>query len=296
MSTTKNIWFIVGASSGFGEAIAREALSRGDAVIACSRKGTSLTDLGNKGALLLDLDVTAPDEALQAALDTAVLRFGHITHFINALGYLLQGPVEAVSASEAADSLHTNVLGVMNLCRLQVAYLRPRAASLGRKVIANFGSVGSWYGGPAWGHYAAAKWAVSGFTEALHEEGKDLGIEATVVEPGYFRTAFLREGGANRKAAARDMRAEYAGTNVEAFMQVLGSVNGKQPGDVVKGAKVIVDVLTGVGVGEGREIPIQLMLGKDCLDDVRGKIERTEKIIKDWENVIVSTDHDDMKK
>ncbi|KAI8623967.1 NAD(P)-binding protein [Xylariaceae sp. FL1651] len=288
---TGNVWFITGASSGFGRAIAEEALARGDAVAAASRRGTTLTDLGAAGALLLDLDATGDDAAITAAFQQAIDKFGKITHFINAPGYLLEGPAEGASAKDAFDSLNVNVLAIMNLTRLEIAYLRPRKSGY----IANFGSVGSWYGGPAFSHYAAAKWAVSGFTEGIHEEVKELGINATVVEPGYFRTEFLHPGGSNRKLVSNPLEAEYKGTGVEASRAALDAFNNHQPGNVVKGSKVIVDVLTGTGVAAGKAFPIRLVLGRDCMNDIHAKIARTQKLLKEWEDVIVSTDHDDVK-
>jgi NAD(P)-dependent dehydrogenase (short-subunit alcohol dehydrogenase family) len=65
------------------------------------------------------------------------------------------------------------VLGIINLCRLEVALLRRQQATRPGGVIANFGSVGSWYGGPSWVYYGATKWAISGFTEGLAAEVKD---------------------------------------------------------------------------------------------------------------------------
>ncbi|CAJ2500074.1 Uu.00g029270.m01.CDS01 [Anthostomella pinea] len=288
-----NVWFISGASSGFGKHIAQEALSRGDAVIATSRKGTTLKDLEAAGALLLDLDVTSDDATIQVAFQAAGDKHGAITHFVNAAGYILTGAIEAISAQEAFDSFNNNVLGVMNMSRNQVAYLRPRRAG---GVIANFGSVGSWYGGAAFAHYAAAKWAVSGFTESLHEEVKEFGIRATVIEPGYFRTGFLNEGGGNCRSPRNEMRDEYTGTGVAGVMDFLGQANRNQPGDVVKAARIIVDVLTGTGVAAGKEFPIRLLLGPDCVRDVKAKMARTEALIREWEPTITSTDHEDVKK
>ncbi|KAI1172494.1 hypothetical protein F4777DRAFT_512313 [Nemania sp. FL0916] len=289
---TGNVWFISGASSGFGKAIAEEALRRGDAVAASSRRGTTLKDLESQGALLLDLDVTKDDATITAAFQKAIDKFGKITHFINAPGYLLEGPAEGASAADALDSISVNVLAIMNLSRLQIAYLRPR----GGGYIANFGSVGSWHGGAAFSHYASAKWAVSGFTESLHEEVKELGIHATVIEPGYFRTSFLNEGGGNRKPTSNLLEAEYKGTAVDRTRSGLAFVNNKQRGDVVKGSKIIVDVLTGSGVAAGKEFPIRVVLGRDCMNDIRAKMARTEKLMQEWEDAIVSTDHDDVQK
>lgn len=308
--TSNNLWFIVGATSGFGLEIATQALARGDQVAATSRKATSsdkLKTLEAKGVLLLDLDATSPDSVLKKALKTTTQHFGrNITHFINAVGYILEGAAEEVSAEEGLRSITTNVLAVANLSRVETEYLRtarpgnksdtPAAAqSQFHGVIANFGSLGSWGGGPAFSHYAAAKWAVSGFTESLHAELQPFGIHAIVIEPGYFRTGFLNTGGGNRIIAARQLGDEYKGTGVEAVKQALARVNDNQPGDVVKGCKVIIDVLTGTGVAQGRERGVRLILGKDCVEGVRRKLAQTEKYLQEWEDVITKTDHDDVK-
>ncbi|KAI1319481.1 NAD(P)-binding protein [Xylariaceae sp. FL0255] len=284
-----------GASAGFGEAIAKEALARGDSIIASSRRGATLKHLEAAGALVLDLDVTSDDATLQAAMQKGIDKYGKITHFINAPGFLLSGPAEGASAKDAFDSFNVNVLAIMNLTRLQIAYLRPKGKEAGG-VIANFGSVGSWRGVPAAAHYASAKWAVSGFTESIHDEVKEFGINVTVIEPGYFRTSFLNPGGNNVRPVSNLLEAEYAGSGVEKLRNMLTAVDNNQPGDVVKGAKVIVDVLTGTGVAAGKEFPVRLLLGQDCINVVRAKMAQTEKLIEEWYDVSAHTDHDDVKK
>lgn len=92
---TGNVWFVTGASGGFGKAIAEEALRRGDKVVASSRRGTSLKDLESLGAMLLDLDATSEDATLSAAFQKAIDKYGKITHFINAPGYLLEARLKA---------------------------------------------------------------------------------------------------------------------------------------------------------------------------------------------------------
>lgn len=94
---TSNVWLITGASNGFGHAIALEALSRADKVVATSRNLSKMADLKEAGAFTLALDVTASDEVIQATLKQAIDTYGKITHLINAAGYVLEGPVEAAS-------------------------------------------------------------------------------------------------------------------------------------------------------------------------------------------------------
>jgi NADP-dependent 3-hydroxy acid dehydrogenase YdfG len=88
------VWFITASSSGFGQAIALEALSRGHKVIATARDTSSLTLLKEKGAAVMSVDVTADEETLAAKLKEANAIYGTITHVINAAGYILAGAIE----------------------------------------------------------------------------------------------------------------------------------------------------------------------------------------------------------
>ncbi|KAI5865437.1 estradiol 17-beta-dehydrogenase [Durotheca rogersii] len=282
---TGNVWFITGGSDGFGRAIALEALKRGDKVVATSRNLARMADLAAAGALTLALDVTADDATIQAALRKAIDAYGPITHCLNSAGYAIQGTIEELSAKEVADQFATNVLGTLNVTRNVLPIMRPRR----RGVIANFGSLWSWGGGPGLGPYVGTKWAVSGLTESLDAEVRALGLAAVVIEAGYFRTGIAA---GNRVTAARRLAAEYAGLALPAGAQ--GALEGRQPGDPAKGARVIVDALTRSGAAAGRDIPPRLVLGRDALRFIRDKLTATQRLLSEWEDVIVSTDYDDI--
>ncbi|KAI1283624.1 estradiol 17-beta-dehydrogenase [Xylaria sp. FL0933] len=286
-----NIWFIVGASSGFGRAIAHEALSRGDKVAAASRDPTKMTSLESAGAMTLKFDVTSDDAVVMDTMQKVVNVYGKITHCVNAAGYLLEGVIEAASQEEVNRIMATNVLGTITVSRCALRFLRPQ----GFGIIANFGSLASWEGGLAYGYYSTTKWAVSGFTESLNMECRPLGIAAVVIEPGYFRTEVLNEGGSHRLLMREQLESEYAEVGLAAQKEAIIKMNNNQLGDVTKGAKVIVDVLTQAGVGSGREIPLRLVLGSDALKGIRNKIKATEMLLRQWEDVIIRTDHDDAK-
>jgi NAD(P)-dependent dehydrogenase (short-subunit alcohol dehydrogenase family) len=88
------VFLITAASSGFGEAIAHEALSRGHHVIATARNKAKLDALQAAGAAVLDLDVTSDEATLAAIFQEASAIHGRITHVVNCAGYLLEGAVE----------------------------------------------------------------------------------------------------------------------------------------------------------------------------------------------------------
>jgi NADP-dependent 3-hydroxy acid dehydrogenase YdfG len=97
MTTQIPVWFITAASSGFGKAIALEALSRGHKVIASARSTSRISDLADAGADTMALDVTSPFSEIQKVAQAAKEKYGYINHLVNAAGYILVGAVEETS-------------------------------------------------------------------------------------------------------------------------------------------------------------------------------------------------------
>ncbi|RKU39777.1 hypothetical protein DL546_000885 [Coniochaeta pulveracea] len=288
------VWFITAASSGFGKSIALEALSRGHKVIATARDTSSLTLLQEKGAAVLSVDVNASEENLAAKLKEASEIHGKITHVVNPAGYILAGAVEEASQREVLNHYATNVFGVANIARAAAPYLRASAKEGdGPVAYAAFGSLGSYRSGAALAHYCSSKAAVSLLTEGLAEEWAPFGISVCCVEPGYTRTEFLStEAGKERRVVAKRSLEVYAEGPVAAYKGALDQFNGKQLGDVEKCARVIVDVLTQEGVGEGRKIPVRLPLGSDTLAAVKENAERELAMVREWESIAKLTDGD----
>lgn len=97
MTSEPPVWFITAASSGFGKYIALEALSRGHRVIASARSTSRITDLKEKGATTVTLDVTASQAEIEKVAKAANDQYGYINHLVNAAGYILVGAVEETS-------------------------------------------------------------------------------------------------------------------------------------------------------------------------------------------------------
>jgi NAD(P)-dependent dehydrogenase (short-subunit alcohol dehydrogenase family) len=117
------VWFITGASRGFGALIAAEALAQGDAVVATARDPNAVTArLGTHERLLATrLDVTSETEAHEAA-GQAVKKFGRIDVLVNNAGYGLLGAIEEASAKEVERLYATNVFGLLRHPRRAAAY------------------------------------------------------------------------------------------------------------------------------------------------------------------------------
>jgi NAD(P)-dependent dehydrogenase (short-subunit alcohol dehydrogenase family) len=123
---------------------------------------------------------------------------------------------------------------------------------------------------------------MEGFSEALAQEVRPLGIWVTIVEPGYFRTDFLD---ASSLGTEENVIADYEGT-AGAVRAHAVEVNHAQPGDPVKAAAAIVDIASAA------EPPVHLLLGTDCVALVEAKIEDLEADIEAWRPLSTSTDHD----
>ncbi|KAF5005728.1 hypothetical protein FDECE_7849 [Fusarium decemcellulare] len=289
MTSSSPVWLITGAGTGFGNAITLSALRRGHRVVATARRLLALSDLAKAGAHALVLDVTALEDDIASKVKEAHGVYGRLDYLVNAAGYVLESACEEASEKEVFDQFNTNVFGTIKLCRAVIPYFRAQSHG----VIANFGSLASWNGSPATSFYNSSKWAVSGFTEALAAEVKGFGIDVTCIEPGMFRTAFLNTG--KRTSSAIKMKDVYGNTGAAEYRAALDGANNAQRGDVVKGAEVVVDVVTKTGVAKGKEFPVRVALGPDTLSVVRSKCESTLALMKEWEAVAASTDHDDFK-
>lgn len=132
----------------------------------------------------------------------------------------------------------------------------------------------------------------TGITEALHQELAPLGISATIIEPGYFRTSLLNPG-SNSFVAQRHIPDYDQSAGV--VLAKLKEVDGKQPGDPVKAVERIVDVLTLSGSAAGRkEIPLRLALGMDAYTAIKAKCVSMLAHLEEWKDLSLGTEHDDV--
>ncbi|NVD69426.1 SDR family NAD(P)-dependent oxidoreductase [Duganella sp. BJB1802] len=281
--TAQKVWFITGASRGFGLLTAQQALARGDFVVATARDPLTVTAaLGDHPNLLaLRLDVRLEAQAV-TAVQQALARFGRIDVLVNNAGYGLLGAVEEASAEEVRALYDTNVFGLLNVTRAALPAMRKRG---GGHVI-NLSSVGGYTAFPGWGLYSSTKFAVEGLSEALAMELAPLGIHVTVVEPGFFRTDFLD---ASSLATTHDRIDAYAAT-VGAMREFAAGVNHKQPGDPAKLAGALLQL------ADSAQPPVRLQLGSDTVERVRAKNLSVEAEMAQWLELAVSTDFDTLQK
>jgi NAD(P)-dependent dehydrogenase (short-subunit alcohol dehydrogenase family) len=270
------VWMITGSSRGLGRAIAEAALAHGDCLFATARKPEGLNDLVRRfGDRLATFPLDVADaEASGEAVRMAESHFGRLDVLVNNAGYGTLGPIEDTSLEEFRAQIETNLLGTIYTTRAAIPILREQGAGH----IIQFSSVGGRTGAMGRAAYSAAKWGVEGFSEVLAKEVAPLGINVTIVEPGGFRTDF-----AAPSTIQSHIRPEYDST-VGAAARFQAEYNGKQPGDPIRAAEVLLQVAA------MDQPPLRLLLGSDAIKIVeQADLARMESDRR-WRELSSSTD------
>lgn len=273
-----SVWFISGASSGFGRALAQMVLAEGGRVVAASRNIASLAQLGadsNARVLPVSLDLTRGNE-VRAAVDAALSRFGQIDVLVNAAGYGLVGSIEESSEAETEALFAVNFHGAVRLIRAVLPGMR----KCRRGYVINFSSLVGVRPVGGTGLYAAAKFAVEGMSEALHQELKSLGIGVLIVEPGAFRTNYA---GTYLAFAAKTIE-DYRDTSGKLRTGITAR-HGSQPGDPVRGSRAILQAI------ESPSPPLRLVLGAQAADLVRNTLQNRIAELDAWRAAAQGADY-----
>lgn len=187
-SSVNKVWFITGASRGFGRVWADAALNRGDKVAATARSLASIADLKEKygaNVLTLELDVTKPDQ-VKTAVAQAHAHFGRLDIVFNNAGYSLVGTIEEASANDVRELYETNIFGTLAVIQAALPLLRKQGGGHILGTSSGLGHVTM----PVIGYYCSSKWAFEAIHESLATEVEPFGIKVTIIEPGAYATEF----------------------------------------------------------------------------------------------------------
>jgi len=269
-------WLITGSSRGLGRALAEAVLDAGHNLVATARRPEQVQDLVDRypdRARAVALDVTdraAAASAIQAAVDA----FGRLDVLVNNAGYANVSSIEDFDEADFRAQLETNLWGVINVTRAALPVLREQRSGH----VIQVSSVGGRVTSAGIGPYQTAKWAVEGFSGVLAKEVAPLGIKVTIIEPGGFRTDW---GGSSMQLA--DVHPDYEATVGEMHRRRL-EMDGKQPGDPVRAAQAILQVVA------LDNPPLRLLLGTDALTlaDTSAKSRAAEA--EAWAHLTTSTD------
>ncbi|PJJ54453.1 oxidoreductase [Hymenobacter chitinivorans] len=273
-----NVWFITGSARGLGRSLTEAVLARGGRVAATARQPEQLADLVTRyGRQVLPLALDVTDAAqITAAVATAVAHFGRLDVVVNNAGFGITGAAEAYSEEQVRSQLETNLYAPIAITRAVLPYLRRQ----GSGHILQISSVGGRVGNAGVSIYQAAKFGLSGFTEALAKEVAPLGIRVTAVEPGGFRTDWA--GASMRFAPA------IAGYDlVQQRADFFASGSFVPVGDPAKAAQVMLDLV------QHPHPPVHLVLGSEAAAMLRQADADRRAEFEHWLPVTLSTDHDE---
>jgi NAD(P)-dependent dehydrogenase (short-subunit alcohol dehydrogenase family) len=190
---------VTGASTGIGEASARQLAAAGFRVFAGVRKpedGERLASDRSARISALTIDVTDPDSIAAAAEKVGA---GGLSGLVNNAGVAVSGPIEFVPIAEFRHQLEVNLVGQVAVTQAFMPALR---AARGR--IVNISSIGGLLALPLLGPYNASKFGLEGLTDALRRELRSSGIKVALVEPGGVRTPIWDKSGAEADRLLED--------------------------------------------------------------------------------------------
>ncbi|GIF78532.1 oxidoreductase [Asanoa siamensis] len=203
MSTDTKVALVTGASSGIGEATARELAAAGFVVYAAARRTERLQRLTDVGIHPMAMDVT-DDVSMQAGFQTILDDQGRIDVLVNNAGYGSYGALEDVPMAEARAQMEVNVFGAARLTQLVLPQMRAQRSG----TVVNVTSMGGKITTPLGAWYHATKFALEALSDCLRMEVAPFGIDVIVIEPGGIRTEW--SGIAAEKVRAVSSSGPYA--------------------------------------------------------------------------------------
>ncbi|UEG53457.1 SDR family NAD(P)-dependent oxidoreductase [Mucilaginibacter daejeonensis] len=263
------IWFITGASRGFGSVWTQAALERGDKVAATARKLESIAHLNEKygdNVLTLELDVTNADQA-KAAVEQAHAHFGRLDIVLNNAGYSLVSTIEEANADEIRALYETNVIGPVSVIQAALPLLRQQGGGHIIGTSSNLGHVTL----PVIGYYCSSKWAFEAIHESLAAEVKDFGIKVTIIEPGAYATEFGSQDSL-KFSQGLDIYTDYKD-------KFFGSLRTMERGDPEATPEAVFKIV------DAENPPLRFFLGSHCLPWVKEAYAERLATWEEWKEV-----------
>lgn len=256
------VWYVTGASKGLGLSLVKKLLAAGYNVAATSRSASALCDavgpVNCKQFLALEVDL-ADQDSIQTSIEKTHEHFGTIDVVVNNAGFGIGGSVEELTMGEIRYNFEVNVFATIGVVHSVLPFMRAQRSGH----IINTSSIAGFTPGTGFSIYNSAKFAVTGFTEALASDVNELGIKATVVMPGAFRTEFLT---GESLYMAKNHIEDY--TAAHTIHERFAAMNGSQLGDPEKAADVFIEL------ANQPEPPVRLFLGSDAFKRAETRIEQ----------------------
>ena len=269
-------FFITGANSGFGLAIATAAVQAGHKVVGTVRSQSSREAMAKSLPALHTVicDVTEFDRIPQVVRQ-AEDKYGPVDVLINNAGYGHEGVLEESPIDEMRRQFDVNVFGAVAVAKTFLPRFRERR----RGFIVNVTSMGGMITMPGIAYYCGSKFALQGISEVMRSEMAPFGVHVTTLCPGSFRTDWAGRSMIRTERSIADYDSLF-----DPIREARQAVSGNQLGDPEKLAAAVLTLI------ESDSPPPQLLLGSDALKHVTARIDRLQQEIEDWKALTVSTD------
>jgi NAD(P)-dependent dehydrogenase (short-subunit alcohol dehydrogenase family) len=273
------VWLITGAGRGMGADIAKAALAAGFRVVATGRNTDTITKALGKAdnLLVVKLDIIKPADA-EAAVKTAIEKFGRIDVLVNNAANFVAGFFEELTQEEIGQQLQTSLVGPMIVTRAVLPVMRKQG-------VGHIISISSTAGLTSYefcSAYSASKFGLEGWMQALHVEVAPFGIHTTIINPGFFRTELLTV-----------QSTKYAGNPIadyderrEQQMKFWKGANGQQSGDPAKLAQALIKI------ANEEQPPLRFIAGADAISTAEQVVSTLRQQLNAYRDLSSSLDHD----
>lgn len=277
----RKVWLITGTGSGVGHSLARYLLGRGYSVAALTRDKDALAErlaeYGERELLCLEADLTSMD-SIGRCVESALARFGSLDVIVNNAGYEKIGFIEEIDEREIKEEFEINFFGPMRMMKLTLPVFRKQGKGYYINVSSVSGVCRSYVGSCA---YNTSKVALDSLSKCLSDEVAGMGIYATSLICGQFRTDFFDnlqqcETGMNVYAEQRKKKRDG-----------IDAMNHHQRGNVEKLCRMMVEL------SEMPSPPKELYVGKDAYSLGYDKALGILTNLKKWETLSRNMDFDE---
>lgn len=271
------LFFITGVSSGFGRALAEEALKAGHRVAGTVRNQQAKQEFdalvpGRSTGWILDV---TDFDAIAPLADIVERETGPVDVLVNNAGYGHEGIMEESPLSEVLHQFDVNVFGAVAVIKAFLPVFRARRAGH----ILNVTSMGGFITMPGISYYCGSKFALQGISETLTKELKPFNIAVTAIQPGSFRTDWAGRSMVRSPRSISDYDPLFG-----PIRETREKRSGHQPGSPQKAARAILQLI------DSPAPPASLLLGSDAVMYVREKLQQMSADIDAWEEISRSTD------
>ncbi|KAI1419709.1 retinol dehydrogenase 8 [Xylaria sp. FL1777] len=294
------VWFITGSSSGIGRALAEQIAAHPTQRLVATARNSSRLDFlkPSERVHIVDLDV-AVETAIDAAVDSALAKFGRIDVMVNNAGYGLMGDTESALKPEgqakARKQVETNLWGTTRLTLHAVRVFRDENPKSGQQggVVLNVTSLGGFAGFPGTAFYHAAKFGVEGFTEGMSKEVRpDWNIHFCLIEPGGTSTNFASSSSMDWFAPhPAYVAADTPARLLEGYVKDPAMQKTWTPASRVAGAMYQV-----VALAKSKPIPMRLPLTAGAWNVVKNEVAAVNKELEEVKELSLSVELDDANK